>query len=73
MQREIRYIVNNINNLSLKENQNICKILLIYDVQTKQNDNGVYIFTKDLDNDLIKLIYNSVKSKLNEDQRTALV
>ena len=62
---EIRYIVNDINNLSLEEKQNICKILLIYDVQIKQNNNGVFIFTQDLNNDLIKTIYNSVKSKLN--------
>ena len=63
---EIRYIVDNINNLSLLEKENICKILIIFDVKIKQNNNGVYIFTKDLDNDLIKLIYNSIKSKLNK-------
>ena len=64
MNREIKYIVDNINKLSL-EKPNICKILLIYDIQCKQCNIGIYIFTKDLDNSIIKLIYNSVKSKLN--------
>ena len=46
MQREIKYIVNNINKLSIEEKQNICKILLIYNIEIKQCNNGVYILTK---------------------------
>ena len=63
---EIRYIIDNINKLSLEEKSNICKILLIYDINVKQCNNGVCIFTKDLDNSIIRLVYNSVKSKLNK-------
>jgi len=65
MDREIKYIVNNINKLSIEEKNNICKMLLIYNIELKQCNNGVYIFTKDLDDSIINLIYNSVKSKLN--------
>ena len=39
-------------------------MLLIYNIEIKQC-NGVYILTTDLDNDIIKLSYNSVNSKLN--------
>ena len=65
MDREIKYIVNNIDKLSIQEKNNICKILLIYNIKINQCNNGVYIFTKDLDDSIINLIYNSVKSKLN--------
>ena len=66
MEREIKYIIDNINKLSIEEKNNLCKILLIYGIQIKQNNNGVYIFTKDLDESINKFIYNSVKTKLNE-------
>ena len=65
MDREIKYIVNNIDKLTIQEKNNICKILLIYNIKINQCNNGVYIFTKDLDDSIINLIYNSVKSKLN--------
>ena len=65
MDREIKYIVNNIDKLSLEEKNNICKILLIYNIKINQCNNGVYIFTKDLDDSIINFIYNSVKSKLS--------
>ena len=65
MDRDIKYMVNNIDKLSIQEKNNICKILLIYNIKINQCNNGVYIFTKDLDDSIINLIYNSVKSKLN--------
>ena len=62
MNREIKYIVDNINKLSLQERYDICKILYFYnDDILEQTNNGAWCLFKNLENELIWKVYESVK------------
>lgn len=65
MNREIKYITDNINKLSLQERYDICKIICFYDDDIlKQTNNGVWCHFKNLENETILKVYESVKKKL---------
>ena len=65
MDREIKYITDNINKLSLREKYDICSIIYFYDDNIlKQTNNGVWCLFKKLENELILKIYESIK-KIN--------
>ena len=62
MDREIKYIADNINKLSLQERYDICKIIYFYDDNIlKQTNNGVWALFKNLENELILKVYEAVK------------
>jgi len=65
MDREIKYIADNINKLSVQERYDICKLIYFYDDNIlKQTNNGVWALFKNLENELILKIYEAVKNKL---------
>ena len=64
MNREIKYIADNINKLSLQERYDICKLIYFYnDDILKQTNNGVWCHFNNLDNELILKVYESVKNE----------
>ena len=66
MIREIKYITDNINKLTLQERYDICKIIYFYvDEALKQTNNGVWCLFKNLENKTILKVYESTK-KINK-------
>ena len=66
MNREIKYIVDNIHELSLQERYDICKIIYFYDDEAlKQTNNGVWCLFTNLENKTILKVYESVKKIIN--------
>ena len=62
MNREIKYITDNINKLTLQERYDICKIIYFYDDEAlKQTNNGVWCLVKNSENEWILKVYESVK------------
>ena len=56
MNREIKYITDNINKLSLQERYDICKIICFYDDDIfKQTNNGVWCHFKNLNETILKV------------------
>ena len=62
MNREIKYITDNMNKLSLQERYDICKLIEFYDGgKLNQTNNGVYVLFKNLQNETLLNVYESVK------------
>ena len=62
MNREIKYITDNINKLSLQDRYDICKIIYFYnDEILKQTNNGVWCLFKNLEDETILKVYESTK------------
>ena len=62
MNREIKYITDNINKLTLQARYDICKIIYFYDDEAlKQTRNGVWWLFKNLKNKTILKVYESVQ------------
>ena len=66
MDNKIKYIVDNINKLTLQERYDICKIIYFYDDEAlKQTNNGVLCLFKNLENKTVLKVYESFK-KINK-------
>ena len=66
MNREIKYITDHINKLTLQERYDICEIIYFYDDEAlKQTNNGVWCLFKNLENETILKVYESIK-KINK-------
>lgn len=61
---KLRYILKNINVLDINKKKHICKILLTYNVNVKQHNNGVYCEISELNNDIINFIYDNISNIL---------
>ena len=63
MDREIKYITDNLNKVSLQERSDICKIIEFYQTDIlQQTNNGVYVLFKNLEKETILKFYESVKN-----------
>ena len=60
-----KYIVNNINQLSYDHKYTIVKMLLFRNIDVKQSNNGAYCMLDNIDDDMLDIIYNFIKLKLN--------
>lgn len=58
MQKKISFITKNINMVDKEKKEHICKILLTYNVNLVQSNNGVFCYYSDLNIDVINIIYN---------------
>ena len=54
----IRFIVKKINILNLNKREHIAKILLAYEIDVKQTNNGVYCMIDAMSDELINTIYD---------------
>jgi len=62
MDREIKYIADNINKLSLRDRYDICKLIYFDDDDIlKQTNNGAWCLFKNLENELILKVYEAVQ------------
>ena len=57
-QKKISFITKNINMVDKEKKEHICKILLTYNINLVQSNNGVYCYYCDLNSDIIDIIYN---------------
>ena len=57
-QKKISFITKNINMVDKEKKEHICKILLTYNINLVQSNNGVYCYFCDLNNDTIDIIYH---------------
>jgi len=65
MNREIKYITDNMNKLALQERYDICKIIEFYQSDIlRQTNNGVYVLFKNSEEETILKVYESIKKKL---------
>jgi hypothetical protein len=57
-QKKISFIAKNINMVDKEKREHICKILLTYNINLVQSNNGVFCYYCDLNDDIINIIYN---------------
>ena len=55
---KIQFIIRKINILDLNKREHITKILLAYEIDVKQTNNGVYCMIDALSDELINTIYD---------------
>lgn len=65
-QKKISYVSKNINIIDKEKKEHICKILLTYNVNLTQNNNGVYCYYSDLNPDILDIIYNYIMKVLEK-------
>tara|TARA_Y100000389_G_scaffold147709_2_gene146659 strand:- start:14305 stop:14508 length:204 start_codon:yes stop_codon:yes gene_type:complete len=65
-QKKISYVSKNINIIDKEKKEHICKILLTYNVNLTQNNNGVYCYYSDLNPDILDIIYNYIMKALEK-------
>ncbi len=58
------FIVRKVNILDMDNKSQLCKLLLTMGVDLKQNDNGVYCRFDEMEDRLVRLIYDFVKTNL---------
>ena len=58
------FVVRKVNILDMTNKSQLCKILLTMGVDVKQNSNGVYCRFDDVEDRLVIIIYDFVKSSL---------
>ncbi len=64
--KKITFISKNINIMDKKKKEYICKILLTYNINLIQNNNGVYCYYSDLNSDVLNIIYNYMVKTLEK-------
>lgn len=65
-QKKIAFVSKNINIIDKEKREHVCKILLTYNVNLTQNNNGVYCYFADLNSDILDIIYNYVVKTLEK-------
>jgi hypothetical protein len=65
-QKKISYVSKNINIIDKEKKEHICKILLTYNINLTQNNNGVYCYYSDLNQDILDIIYNYIMKALEK-------
>jgi hypothetical protein len=63
-QEKKRYITRHINMIDMNKKAHVCSILLIHGIDVKQNNNGAYCFFDELDDALLDVVYQYLKSAL---------
>ena len=59
-----RQILKGIQTLDLDKKEHICKILLTYEVNVKQNNNGAYCQFDQISDELLEIIYQYIITNL---------
>ena len=59
-----RQILKGIQTLDLDKKEHICKILLTYEVNVKQTNNGAYCQFSEISNELLDIIYQYIVTNL---------
>ena len=66
-----KYIMNNVDNLNDKQITELIEIININDINCMKNNNGIFIFLKDIDDTVLNSIYEHIdfclKQKTNDD------
>ena len=61
-----KYIMNNVDNLNDKQITELIEIIYKYDINYMKNNNGIFIFLKDIDETILNFIYEHVDYCLNQ-------
>ena len=59
-----RQILKGIQTLDLDKKEHICKILLTYEVNVKQTNNGAYCLSNEISDELLDMIYQYIITNL---------
>ena len=62
----ICFIHNNINKMDLDTKTHVCKILLAFEVNVKQNNNGAYCSYDDIDDVTIENVFDYLANLFNK-------
>ena len=66
-----KYIMNNVDSLNDKQIDELIEIININDINCMKNNNGIFIFLKDIDDTVLNSIYEHIdfclKQKTNDD------
>ena len=65
-QKKISYVSKNINIIDKDKKEHICKILLTYNINLVQSNNGVYCYYDELNSDILDIIYNYITKLLEK-------
>ena len=61
---KIEFIARKVNVLDIYQKEHVCKILLAYEINLKQNNNGAYCKVDELSNELIDTIHEYIVTNL---------
>ena len=69
-----KYIIDNVNYLNEKQMEELIKLIKDNDIEFMENANGIFIFLKNMDHDIITKIYEHVKyCSMNKQVKTSVI